>query len=358
MRNSEAVRTIAASILGLAAIVAGAQANAQSQPAPANFRTFVPASVSPQARAILEKYAPVAAQAMAHFPPLKTPADFDALYAQTLAPAVAQSAAVVKALDVTSSDSKLGGVGVVNTKPLGYVDDGTVLVRVHGGGWILGSARSSAGSDATMSIVTGRRIVSVDYTVAPRGNWHLITDQVIAVYKAVLAEGYKPASIGIYGDSAGANIVAGSVLKLRDQGIPMPGAMLLMSPCVDLHLNGDTETTLRNADPVLDIDPVLPGLNAYAGPADWNNPYVSPVYGDFTKGSPPVLIQAGTKEMLLSDSIRLYQAIKVAGGEAELDVYEGMPHVFQGYMQGTPEQKEAFAEIQRFWRSHLVATRH
>jgi acetyl esterase/lipase len=104
---------------------------------------------------------------------------------------------------------------------------------------------------------------------------------------------------------------------------------------------------------VLEVDRVMPGLKAYADPADWKNPYVSPIYGDFKKGFPPVLIQVGTKELLLSDSVRFYQAIKMAGGEAELDVYEGMPHVFQAYLMNTPEQKAAYAEMQRFWSRHL-----
>ena len=348
-----------ASTVCIVALVAGLAtgAAAQTQPPATDLRTFVPESVSPQARAILEKYGPMAAHAMASMPSLKTDAEMEAFHDKMLGPAEAQSDAAVKALGATSITSTLGGVGVVETTPPNYVDDGTVLVRVHGGGWILGSARASAGSDALMAKVTGKRIVSVDYTVAPRGKWPLVTDQVIAVYKAVLAKGYKPESVGIYGDSAGANIVPGSVLKMRDQGIPMPGAMLLLSPCVDLHLNGDTETTLRDADPVLAIGPVREAVLAYANPADWSNPYASPIYGDFAKGFPPVLIQVGTKEMLLSDSVRFYQAIKMAGGEAELDVYEGMPHVFSGYMQGTPEQKEAFAEIVRFWKAHLVAAK-
>jgi acetyl esterase/lipase len=138
--------------------------------------------------------------------------------------------------------------------------------------------------------------------------------------------------------------------------MPMPGAVVLLSPCVDFNMNGDTETTLAHADPVLEVDRVIPGFKAYADPADWKNPYVSPIYGDFKKGFPPVLIQVGTKELLLSDSVRFYQAIKIVGGEAELDVYEGMPHVFQAYLMNTPEQKAAYAEIQRFWSLHLQPT--
>ncbi|HEY0105036.1 MAG TPA: alpha/beta hydrolase [Rhizomicrobium sp.] len=338
-----------------AMFAAGVAPAAEAPPAPENFRTFVPGSVSPQARAILEKYEPIAAAAMASTPPLRTDGDIIAFHDKMEAPGLVRAAAETKALGVSPVYSQLGGVGVLTTLPPNFVEDGTVLIRVHGGGWILGSARSTAGADAQMAIRTGRRIVSVDYTVAPRGRWPLITDQVVAVYKALLAQGYKPANIGIFGESAGANIVPGAMLKARDQGLPMPAAMLLLSPCADLHLNGDSETTLRYADPVLDIPPVVMALTAYAGPQDWSNPYVSPVYGDYAKGFPPVLIQVGTKEMLLSDAVRLYHAIKAGGVAAELDVYEGMPHVFQGYMNGTPEQTQALDEIDRFWKSHLVA---
>ncbi|MEI9988442.1 MAG: alpha/beta hydrolase [Rhizomicrobium sp.] len=339
-------------IAGLLAANAGLAADLP--PAPPNFRTFVPDSVSPEARAILEKFAPMAAAAMASTPPLLTDADIIAFHDKMEAVQLPGAEAQVKALGVTSVYSQMGGVGVLTTEPPNFVDDGTILIRVHGGGWILGTARSTAGADAKMAVATGHRIVSVDYTAAPRGRWPLITDQVVAVYKALLAKGYKPQNIGIFGDSAGANIVPGAMLKARDEGLPMPAAMLLLSPCADLHLNGDSETTLRYADPILDIPPVIAALKAYAGPQDWSNPYVSPLYGDFSKGFPPVLIQVGTKEMLLSDSVRLYHAIKAGGVEAELDVYEGMPHVFQGYMNGTPEQKQAFDEISRFWKSHLV----
>ena len=351
-RGSAAVLVVLA-----AAGVAFAQTPAAIPPSRPDLRYVVPEAISPQAHAIYEKLLPgvKAHRATRKIP--ETAADFDANYKEQLARAEAGSAPMLKALGVSPVEKTMGGVGVVETVPPNYSDDGTVLIRVHGGGFIEGSAHSSAGFDAQMAIATGKRIISVDYTVAPRGNWHTITDQVIAVYKAVLAAGYRPENIGMFGDSAGGNIVPASILKARDQGLPLPAAVVLLSPCVDLHLNGDTETTLGHADPALDIPLVLPGLKAYAAPQDWNNPYVSPIYGDFTKGFPPVLLQVGTREMLLSDSVRFYQAVKMAGGDATLDVYEGMTHVFQSYMMGTPEQKAAFAEIVRFWTKHLVPTK-
>ena len=340
---------VCASLFGLPALADGAIQPQQ------DLRDVIPLAISPEAHAIFEKLLPLADQRRLtqKFP--STLAEFDANYAQVLERASAQTEPLLKALGVATTDLHLGGVGVLETKPPNYQDDGTVLIRVHGGGFIQDSARSAAGGDAMMALVTGKRILSVDYTVAPRGKWPLVTDQVVAVYKAVLAERYRPSSVGMFGDSAGGNIVPASILKLRDQGLPMPGAVVLLSPCVDLNLIGDTGTTLRNADPALpNQEAISAGFMAYADPADWKNPYVSPIYGDFTKGFPPVLLQVGTREILLSDSVRFYRAVKTAGGEAELDVYEGMTHVFQAYMQNTPEQKAAYAEIKRFWSRHLA----
>ena len=349
-----AVMIAAATLIGQASAQA---VNGTVTDATPPLRDFVPVTISPQAQAIYHRLLPLVEALRKGQKVPQTVADFDARYTQTLARAEASTEPALKALGVTDTYLHMGDVGVLETKPPNYQDDGTVLIDVHGGGFVLDSARSSAGNDAMMAVSIGKRVLSVDYTVAPHGRWQLVTDQVVAAYKAVLAEGYQPHSIGMFGGSAGGDIVPASILKMRDQGIPIPGAVVLMSPCVDLHLIGDTETTLADADPALsNKEDIFAGFKAYADPSDWNNPYVSPIFGDFTKGFPPVLIQVGTKEMILSDSVRFYQAIKAAGGEAELDVYEGMAHGFQSYMTGTPEQKAAFAEVKRFWLGHLKAT--
>jgi monoterpene epsilon-lactone hydrolase len=320
---------------------------------PGNLRSFVPPTVSPEARAIYDKLLPLAAAHRAEAKIPLTQADFDARHDADIARGEPAALAAAKAQNVTVREETLGGITVMESTPPQYRDDHTILLHVHGGGFVLGSAKSSLGADVLMALATGRRILSIDYTVAPRGNWRTVTDQVVAVYKAVLARGYAPRAIGMFGDSAGGNIVPASVLKLRDQGLPLPGALVLLSPCVDLALNGDTETTLREADPALDFALNQAFLAAYAPPDQLRNPYASPIYGDFTKGFPPVLIQAGTKELVLSDAVRLYQAVKTAGGTAELDIYEGMAHVFQSYMTGTPEQRAAYAEAKRWWSAHL-----
>jgi acetyl esterase/lipase len=339
----------------IAAILAGALLNGASadEASGANLRSFVPPTVSPEARAIYAKLLPVAAAHRAEGTIPHTLEEFDARHDADIARAEPAALAAAKAQNVSVREAMLGGVPVVEVTPPNYKDDRTVLLHVHGGGFVLGSAKSSLGADVLMSLATGKRSISIDYTVAPRGNWRTVTDQVVAVYKAVLALGYAPHAIGLYGDSAGGNIVPASVFKLRDQALPLPGALVLLSPCVDLNLNGDTETTLREADPALDFALNQAFLAAYAPAEEYRNPYVSPIYGDFSKGFPPVLIQAGTKELVLSDAVRLFQAVKTSGGSAELDIYEGMTHVFQAYMTGTPEQRAAYTEARRFWSANL-----
>ena len=352
--NAAARATLVVAIAALGGTAAWADPQSTAPPVQ-DQPYYLPPSISPQARAFYDRMLPIVLKSQAARPVARTAADFEARQKQLTAAVEANYAAQLKQLNVCASDLRMGDVPVVEIKPAQYQDDGTVLIHVHGGSFVQDSAHSAVRGAALMIGATGKRIISVDYTVAPQGRWPLVTDQVIAVYKAVQAQGYPARSIGMFGDSAGGDIVAASVLKLRDQGVELPGALVLLSPATDLNLGGDTDTTLRDADPVLNrTDEILAAFALYADPADWKNPYVSPVYGDFSKPYPPVLIQAGTKERVLSDSVRLYQAIKTAGGDAEHDVYEGMTHVFQSYMMGTPEQKAAYAEMRRFWQRHLV----
>jgi acetyl esterase/lipase len=153
----------------------------------------------------------------------------------------------------------------------------------------------------------------------------------------------------MYGDSAGGGLAAAATLKLRDAGGVMPGALVLWAPWSDVTETGDTYHTLRGDDPKLVYEGNLEHCaNAYANPSDHKHAHVSPVYGDYSKGFPPTLIQVGTKDILLSCAVRQYQAIQTAGGDATLDVYEGMPHVFQPALPESPESKQAMKRVQAF----------
>ena len=253
------------------------------------------------------------------------------------------------------TETKLGGVKVLDIKPKNWHDNGKVLVYTHGGAYTLLSANSSLSSSILAADATSLRVISIDYTVAPFSKWNQTTDQVISVIQALKdQQGYSLDDIAIYGDSAGGGLAAGSVLKMRDGGMGMPAAVVLWSPWTDVTQNGDTYFTLKDADPLLTNNQLLKNsADAYANPIDQKNPYVSPVYGNFSKGFPPTLIQGGTKEILLSDFVRLYQGLDQADVPVKLDIYEGMPHVFQYILIKTPESDISLSKMNNFLREYL-----
>ena len=246
----------------------------------------------------------------------------------------------------------LGGVPVLDVRPKGYKPDGRVLVFTHGGGFTLLSARATLGSAALMARATGLRVVSVDYSLAPAARWATIQEQATAVVKALVRSGCPMKRMAIYGDSAGGNLAVRTVLNLRDGHLGMPAAVVLFSPWVDLTNEGDTAATLAEADPTLSYPGfLLPSARAYADGLDLRDPRVSPVYADFTRGFPPTLIQEGTRTVLLSTSVRLYQRLDAAGAGAVIDMYEGMWHDFQG--TPIPESDRAIRKAAAFIRAHL-----
>ena len=253
------------------------------------------------------------------------------------------------------TETKLGGVKVLDIKPKNWHDNGKVLVYTHGGAYTLLSANSTLSSSILAADATSLRVVSINYTVAPFSKWNQTTDQVISVIQALKdQQGYSLDDIAIYGDSAGGGLAAGSVLKMRDGGMGMPAAVVLWSPWTDVTQNGDTYFTLKDADPLLTNNTFLKNsADAYANPIDQKNPYVSPVYGNFSKGFPPTLIQGGTKEILVSDFVRLYQGLDQADVPVKLDIYEGMPHVFQYILIKTPESDISLSKMNDFLRAYL-----
>ncbi len=324
-----------------------------AQAAPANPERFtVPSTVSPEAAAGLGKLYAMRTHAPTRLRP-KTQEDWDQANVQLAKLATPMSAAAADALHVTRMEDNLGGVPVVRVRPANYKPGGAVLLYMHGGAYTFLSAANTLIIPALVSTATGDEVVSIDYTLAPRADWHIVTSQVVAVWKAVLASGIKPQNVGMMGDSAGGGLAAAAVLRMRDERLPLPGALYLMSPSADLSGAGDTSTTLAPFDPVLQPETSSWSREAYAPVADQKNPYVSPVYGDYTQAFPPTLIQVGTREMLLSSSVREYQAIRSGGHEAVLDVYEGMPHVWLSLIPQAPETKTAIKRAADFFALHL-----
>jgi acetyl esterase/lipase len=313
----------------------------------------IPETVSPKAQEFLRTL-----EDPAGAPSFPEPGDLEAwkkLQDSVERDELAQSDKWVKRYSPMVKESRLGGIPVLDICPRTWQGDNKLAVYTHGGAHTMFSAASTLGRAAMFADDTGLQMISVDYTLAPFAGFEGITEQVISVISSLLSKGRYLKDIVLYGDSSGGGLAASVILKMRDHGMGVPGAAILVSPWVDLMPAGDTDVTLRNADPTYLYE--KHGKNAaaaYADPKDQKNPYASPVYGDFSKGYPPTLIQGGTKEALLSGFIRLYQALDVAGMAVKLDIYEGMPHNFATKMPEVPESKLARSKIRDFVHRNLI----
>jgi acetyl esterase/lipase len=350
MRNRWALEVA----FGAGVLLAGAAALAQDRQPMATPFVQVPGTVSAEARRYLESLPDPAS-----LPAWPAPGDTAAwkkLWEAGEAASAPRVEATLKRYQPTVADRAIGGVRVVDVKPRGWKESGKVLVHAHGGAYAMYSARSRLTSSVPAADATGLRVISIDYTVAPAGKWQKVTDEVLAVVDGLQKEGRTLKDIALCGESAGGGLVAGSVLKMRDRNLGMPAALVLWSPWADITDAGDSSVTLARVDPAHSYARHLkPGADAYAEPKDQKHPYVSPVYGDYSKGFPPTLIQGGTREIFLSHFVRQYRAIDAAGGTAVLDLYEGMPHNFQLRieMADAVEAKTALRKMAKFLKQHL-----
>jgi acetyl esterase/lipase len=165
----------------------------------------------------------------------------------------------------------------------------------------------------------------------------------MATYRHVLAH-HAPDKIIIGGRSAGGNLGAAMVLRARDEGLPLPAALVLLSPELDLTESGDSFEVNRHIDVVLP-NPLMPINLLYANGADLRHPHLSPLFGEFAPGFPPTFLQSGTRDLFLSNAVRMHRALRRAQIPAELHVFEAMPH---GGFSGAPEDAELAAEVARF----------
>lgn len=229
-----------------------------------------------------------------------------------------------------------------------------VIVYLHGGGYILGSATTNLGVPLRVGPAAGTPVLSVDYRLAPENKFPAALDDSLAVYRWLLGHGYRGRDIALLGDSAGGGLVVAVALAIKDAHLQAPAAIAALSPLTDLSPAGDTRVTLAAYDPIVVGDSTA-RYALYAGNHDIREPLISPVYGDL-HGLPPLLIQVGTREVLLSDAVRLARRAREAGVDVTLDVWEGMWHVWQEHPL-VPESKQASIEIGRFLEKHLTGAR-
>ena len=234
-------------------------------------------------------------------------------------------------------------------KPEGVVT-GRVVLQLHGGGYIgpmKNIYRKFAVRYSRLSF--GGDVLTIDYRVAPEDPYPAALEDAIHAYQWLVKEKhYRPGQIVVAGDSAGGGLALALCLYLRDRGLPQPAGLVLMSPWADVTCSGDSYEFNFQKDPLFgNTRESMLYNSSYVGDADPKDPYLSPIFGDF-RGLPAMLLQAGSFEMLLSDTLSVAEKAREAGVRRRVSVYEGMFHVFQMSMDLIPESREAWDEVARF----------
>lgn len=257
--------------------------------------------------------------------------------------------------DVVLTPGTLGGVPVLEIGIDGVTPEGTLL-WFHGGVYVLGSARTSAGLGSDVARRARIRVISVDYRLAPEHPFPAALDDALTAYHALLAVGTQTARIAVAGESAGAGLAAAMLVAAREAEAPMPAAGVLLSPYADLTLSGHSMATKAAADPAFRPDAFGVRVKDYAGGADPADPLISPVFADM-RGLPPLLIQAGSNELLLDDAIRLASRAAADDVAVTLEVTPGVPHLFQAFAAMLDEGDAALNRVTEFLRKAFAASR-
>lgn len=247
-------------------------------------------------------------------------------------------------LFVTVEDVEVDGVTVYAAQPHAAAKQtaGPLYLWMHPGALLVGGGDACRATTARTAVSTGMLTWGVDYRMPPLHPYPAALDDAITIYRKVLQD-RAPARVTVGGDSAGGNIAAALLLRAKDEGLLMPAALVLNTPQVDLSESGDTFQTLDGVDNVLRSTRRVNLL--YAAGADLQDPYVSPLFGDLS-GLPPTFLQSGTRDLFLSNTVRMHRRLRAAGVEADLHVFEAMPH--GGFGGATPEDHEHAAEQRRF----------
>jgi monoterpene epsilon-lactone hydrolase len=236
----------------------------------------------------------------------------------------------------------------------GEVDEERSVVYFHGGGYVIGSPTSHRELAARISKATGARVLVVDYPLAPEHKFPAALEGARQAFRWVLARGFSPSKVALAGDSAGGGLAVATILALAGVHDMLPGALVCLSPWVDLTQSGGSIAQRASIDPLVTKEMLDYDAELYLPEGtDPKDPLASPIFGDLSV-LPPTLVQVGTLEVLYDDATRLVEKAKAAGVDARLSQYEGAFHVFQQMAARTPEATAALEEIGTFLREHLA----
>jgi acetyl esterase/lipase len=259
-------------------------------------------------------------------------------------------------LGVKVEPTTIAGVNayIVTPSDIPEANRNRLLVHVHGGGYVLFPGESGT-REATLMAAYGKfRIVSIDYRMPPDHPYPAAMDDAMAVWKE-LVKGNDPKKMAIFGTSTGGGMTLAMVLRARKEGLPLPAATAPGTPWSDMTKTGDTFFTNEMVDNILVSNDGWLGDAAklYANGTDLKDPQLSPVYGDYA-GFPPTILTSGTRDLFLSNTVRVHRKLRQAGVPADLHVFEGQSHAQYAGDPYAPETKEHFAELAAFFDRYLA----
>jgi monoterpene epsilon-lactone hydrolase len=254
--------------------------------------------------------------------------------------------------DVTVTAAALGGIPTAEIT-VDRIEPRHVVLYFHGGVYVIGDAFLAADLASQVGRRTGAKIISVDYRLAPEHPYPAAVDDALAAYEALLNNGTAPSDIVFAGESAGGGLAVVTLVNARDHGLPLPAGAYDMSPYADLTLAGTTMETKREVDPLFTRELLQARVTDYTAGQDASHGLISPIFADLS-GLPPLIIQAGSHELLLDDAVRLAGQAAAADVEVTLDITPGVPHVFQAYYPILDEAAAALDRAGQLLSAHLA----
>ena len=257
-------------------------------------------------------------------------------------------------LGVSVDATTVAGVKAFVVSPKQAHNQGRILLHLHGGVRVLNPGEAGTREAILMAGLAGFKSISVDYRMPPDFPFPAALDDTVAVYREML-KGIKPKYLGVYGTSAGGSLTFTTLLRAKMEGLPMPGAIATGTPTVDLSQTGDSLFTNCLVDNVLGTQDGFIRATAllYANGRDLKDPLLSPIYGD-VNGFPPTILTTGTRDLYLSNTVRMHRKLRAAGVEAILQAWEGQSHAQYLADVDAPETKEYHDEVARFFERHLA----
>jgi monoterpene epsilon-lactone hydrolase len=262
------------------------------------------------------------------------------------------TAQVPVAPDIQQKQVEHGGVAGVEVTIQGNEAE-NVILYFHGGVYVIGTVAATVPLVGDLVRRTGTKAITLDYRLAPEHPYPAAVKDARAAYEGLLAQGIAPGQIALAGESAGGGLAMALLLELREASVPLPSCGYLMSPYADLTLSGETLAEKREVDPILTPDGLRARVPDYVAGADAADPYISPIFADL-RDLPPLLIQAGSHEILLSDALRLAGRAAISDVPVTLDVTPGVPHVFQAYAGLLDEAGAALDRASDFLKAQLA----